>query len=127
MVGAFLTATFWILIFLAWQSGDRAVAACMAGGVFLLGTILIWLGHNRVPAAKEEDAGGWNGSICGLIFLALLNWRLDVWLAPMYGGSLETVGRVLPMAIIHWLSVVLMGWTAGLVFLTRVEGRDRAE
>jgi hypothetical protein len=48
-----------------------------------------------------------------------LNWRLDVWLAPTYGVGVETMQRLLPMAIIHWLSAIVVAWAAALVFITQ--------
>ncbi|MGA2691701.1 MAG: hypothetical protein ABSF76_05005, partial [Opitutaceae bacterium] len=62
-------------------------------------------------------------SLCGLIFLAVLNWRLDVWLAPIYGVGADAMARLLPMAIIHWLSAVVIAWTAALVFITQPDDK----
>jgi hypothetical protein len=90
----FLTATFWVLIFLAWQTGDRAVAGGIAVGVFLLGAAPLWLTRNQPPSVDKQTAGSWYVSFCGLVFLGILNWRLDVWLvrwSPKTGqdGSLS--------------------------------------
>ena len=119
MTAGFLTAAFWVLIFLAWETGDRAVAGAIAGGVFLLGAAPLWLGRNQPPPADEVKAGGWYVSFCGLVFLGILNWRLDVWLAPIYGVGVDTMQRLLPMAIIHWLSAIVVAWTVALVFITK--------
>ncbi len=119
MTAGFLTAVFWVLIFLAWQTGDRTVAAGIAGGVFLLGAAPLWLGRNHPASANEAKAGAWYVSICGLVFLGILNWRLDVWLAPIYGVGVDTMQRLLPMAVIHWLSAIVVAWTAALVFITQ--------
>ena len=115
----FLIALFWVLLFLAWQMGDRLVAGGIAGGVFLLGAVPLWLGRRRITPVDEAKAGGWYVALCGLVFLGILNWRLDVWLAPLYGGDLATLRRVLPMSIVHWLSAVVVVWTAALVFITK--------
>ncbi|HTZ19539.1 MAG TPA: sigma-70 family RNA polymerase sigma factor [Opitutaceae bacterium] len=115
----FLTATFWVLIFLAWQTGDRLVAGAIVGGVFLLGAAPFCLARIRPRPVDETKAGGWYISICGLVFLGILNWRLDVWLAPIYGVGSDTMQRLLPMAIIHWLSAIAVAWTAALVFITQ--------
>jgi len=119
MTAGFLTAAFWVLIFLAWQTGDRGVAAAIVGGVFLLGAAPLWLGRNRRAPVDEAKVGGWYVSFCGLVFLVILNWRLDVWLAPIYGVGRDAMQRLLPMAIIHWLSAVVVAWTAALVFITQ--------
>jgi RNA polymerase sigma factor (sigma-70 family) len=119
MTAGFLTAAFWVLIFLAWQAGDRAVSGAIAGGVFLLGAAPLWLGRNQLPPVDEAKAGGWYVSFCGLVFLGILNWRLDVWLAPIYGVGVDAMQRLLPMAIIHWLSAIVVAWTVALVFVTK--------
>jgi hypothetical protein len=119
MTAGFLTAVFWVLIFLAWQTGDRAVAAGIAGGAFLLGAAPFWLARNHPSPVDEAKTGGWYISSCGLVFLGILNWRLDVWLAPTYGVGVETMQRLLPMAIIHWLSAIVVAWAAALVFITQ--------
>lgn len=119
-----LTSVFWVLIFLAWQSGDRAVAVSIAGGAFLLGAVPLWLGRNHSDPVAEAKAGGWYVALCGLIFLGLLNWRLDVWLAPLLGVEMSTMERLLPMAIIHWLSAIVIAWTAALVFITQPDGKS---
>jgi RNA polymerase sigma factor (sigma-70 family) len=119
MTAGFLTAVFWVPIFLAWKTGDRPVASGIAGGVFLLGAIPCWLGRNRSPSADDARAGNWYVAICGLVFLAILNWRLDVWLAPIYGVGVEAMQRLLPMSLIHWLSALVVAWTAALAFITQ--------
>lgn len=119
MAAGFLTAVFWVLIFLAWQTGDRTVALGIAGGAFLLGALPLWLGRNPSRPVDEAKAGGWYVSSCGLVFLGLLNWRLDVWMAHIYGVGADAMQRLLPMAIIHWLSAIVIAWTAALVFVTR--------
>jgi len=119
MTAGFLTAAFWVLIFLAWQTGDRAVAGGIAAGVFLLGAIPLLLARNNPRPVDEAKAGGWYVSICGLVFLGILNWRLDVWMAPIYGVGMEAMHRLLPMAIIHVLSATVVAWTAALVFITQ--------
>jgi hypothetical protein len=118
LAAGFLTATFWVLIFLAWTTGDRTVALGIAGGVFLLGAVPLWLGQNRSRPVDEAKAGAWYVSFCGLVFLGLLNWRLNVWLAHIYGVGTDTMQQLLPMAIIHWLSALVVAWTAALVFIT---------
>jgi hypothetical protein len=52
-----------------------------------------------------------------LIFVSVLNWRLDVWLAPIYGVDLSTMHQLLPMAVVHVLSAILVAWTTALVVI----------
>lgn len=119
MTAGFLTATFWVLLFLAWQAGDRAVAVGIACCVVLLGAAPLLLGRNSPPPADEAAAGSWYVSFCGLVFLGILNWRLDVWLAPFYGVGVDSMHRLLPMTIVHGLSGIAVAWTAALVFITQ--------
>lgn len=115
----FLISLFWVLIFLAWQTGDRAVAVGIGAGAFIIGAIPLWLGKRHLLPTDEAKVGGWFLAFCGLVFLAILNWRLSVWLAPVYGVDLQTMQRLLPMALVHGLSVIAVLWTATLVFITR--------
>jgi len=119
MTVGFLTATFWVLIFLAWQTGDRTVAGGIVASVFLLAAVPLWLARNRPPSVDEQTGGSWYVSFCGLVFLAILNWRLDVWLASIYGVDVDVMHRLLPMAIVHWLSAIVVAWSVALVFITQ--------
>lgn len=121
MTAGFLTASFWVLIFLAWRTGDWSVAIGIVCGVVLLGAVPLWLGRKMPSTDDEEKAGGWYVSLCGLIFLAILNWRIDVWLAPIYGVGMDAMNHLLPKAIIHWLSAILVAWTVALVFITQTD------
>lgn len=122
-IAGFLIALFWVLLFLAWQTGDRLVAGGIAGGVFLLGAVPLWLGRRQTKPVDEAKVGGWYVAFCGLVFLGILNWRLDVWLAPLYGGDLDILHRVLPMKIIHWLSAIVVAWATALVFVTKPDDK----
>lgn len=124
MTAGFLTAVFWTLIFLAWETGDRNVAWSIVGGVFLLGAVPLWLGHHYGRSVDEAKAGAWYVSFCGLVFLAILNGRLDVWLARIYETDIDTMHRLLPMPIIHWLSAIAVAWIAALVFVTRPDDKS---
>jgi RNA polymerase sigma factor (sigma-70 family) len=123
MTVGFLMSVFWVLIFLAWRTGDGTVALAIVGGVFLLGAVPLWMGQKASRPVDEAKAGGWYVSFCGLVFLGILNWRLDAWLAPIYGVGADTMHQLLPMSVIHWLSALAVAWTAALVFVTRPDGR----
>lgn len=123
MTAGFLTAVFWVLIFLAWRTGDRAVAAGIVAGAFLLGATPLWLSRNRPRPVDEAKAGSLYVSFCGMVFLGVLNWRLNVWLAPIFGVDMDTMQRLLPMAIIHWLSAIVVAWVAALVFISQPDDK----
>lgn len=119
-VFAVLISLFWVLIFLAWQTGDRRVALAIVAGLVVWGGLPLWFGRRHPATAEaEQKAGAWFVAASGLLFLAVLNARLGVWLAGLYGVSGDRMQQLLPMAIIHWLSAVLIGWTVLLLLLTR--------
>lgn len=115
----FLTATFWAPVFLAWQTGDTAVGVGIFIGVALLGAAPLWLARHRTTPVNEDKTGGWYVAFCGLVLLALLNWRLDTWLAPIFGVDLATMQVLLPPALLHGLSALAIAWTVTLVIVTR--------
>jgi len=47
-----------------------------------------------------------------------VNLRVDRWLAPIYNVSLDEMHRLLPMAAIHVLTLLLLGWVGALLALT---------
>ncbi len=116
---AILIAIFWVLIYVAAITGDRAVAAAIGAGVIV--ATLVPFGFQRIPPTPEVDAerGGWLAAGCGVVFLLILNLRVDVWTAAIRGTDLATAHRLLPMPLVHLLSVIAAGWTALLVFHTR--------
>jgi multisubunit Na+/H+ antiporter MnhE subunit len=114
-----LVALFWLPAFLAWQAGDRTTSGAILLGAFILGAVPLWFGRRHLEHADDAKSGGWYVAICGLLFLGLLNWRLDVWLAALRGVELDAMHRALPMALIHGMSGVAVAWTAALVFITQ--------
>lgn len=117
---AILTAVFWILIYVAAITGDRVVAAAIAMGVIVATPVPFALERTPPTTPDAERArGGWFVAGCGVVFLLILNLRLDVWAAAMYATDLATARRLLPMPLIHALSVIGAGWTALLVLVTR--------
>jgi RNA polymerase sigma factor (sigma-70 family) len=119
VVAGVVTALFWILIFIAWQTGDRLVAGSLLGGVVALIVMAPLLGWCW-PSADESTLGGWYVSGCALVFLGILNWRLDVWLAVVYRVDLSTMHHLLPMGLVHGLSLFLVAWVGTLLWFTRV-------
>lgn len=119
VTAGFLTAVFWVPVFLAWQTGDRTVAVTTTAGTLLLGAVPLWLGRRERDADAEARGGSWYVAFCGLVFLGLLNWRLNVWLAPICRVDLAAMNRLFPPALLHALSAITVAWTALLVFLTR--------
>jgi hypothetical protein len=115
----FLIALFWMPAFLAWRTGDRPISGVVAGIVVFLGLVGAWVGRRVQSREDESRIGGWYVAGCALVFLALLNWRLDVWMAPIYAVDLAAMHRLMPMTIIHGLSLFEIVWIVALVRLTR--------
>jgi RNA polymerase sigma factor (sigma-70 family) len=119
VVVGMLTAVFWAPLFLAWSAGDYAVAGAIGAVVLLLCVVAGWIGRHQHSVEDEEKSGGWFVALCGLVFLGILNWRLEVWLASMQGVDLATMHQLLPPALVHGLSAIAVGWIGTLVWLTR--------
>lgn len=123
ITAAFLTSLFWVLIFVAWRTGDRTVSLAIAGGVFLLGALALWFGRHRSDPIAEARGGCQFVAFCGIVFLVVLNWRLHVWMAPVYHVDVATMHRLLPPALLFALSAFVVGWTTALVLVTRPDRR----
>lgn len=119
LVGGVLLAGFWVLILVAWMAGDRVGAAGIVGTLLVLGAFPFLDPRRRRADPGKDQGGGGYLAVCGLVFLAILNWRLDTWLAPIYGVESVAMHRLLPMALVHLLSVIVVAWTGALVFVTR--------
>ena len=116
IIATYVASTAWI-IGLAWLLGDGGAALLI---LFLTGMLATW--HLRELRGRV----GWPGqqltfashaSLCvGL--LLVVNLRLDLWLAPLYGASMEELRGALDMGLIHILTGVLIGWAALLFMIT---------
>lgn len=116
-----LTAVYWLEIVLAWRSGDRVVAILIALGVAVGGAIPLWLVRRSLnPAEQAGRMAGTFLAISGLVFLAILNWRLHAWLAPIFRTDPSRMAELLPMPLVHLLTLIVISWTW---FLAR-RGRD---
>ncbi|PTX95580.1 sigma-70 family RNA polymerase sigma factor [Opitutus sp. ER46] len=119
LTAAVLIALFWTPIFVAWRTGDHAVAWAVVGLMLGLLGWAAWWGRRHPAPADGDRLGGWFIVICALLFLGLINWRLNVWLAPVYRVDLATMNRLLPPMLLHGLSAIAIAWAAVLVRLTR--------
>ena len=134
-------ASCWWLIDLAWKVGDRLPALILSA--MMIG-LLIW--NARQARVKTGDAGmrmhlkhlvGING-----VMLLVLNWRLGVWVAArtenvqyvevqrLFSNTTDKlsyltvidpagVDRLLPMWIVHVLTLALVAWVVVLMAMTR--------
>jgi len=118
MVAGLYLALFSCLICLAWRAHDRVTAGVVAGVMAGLG---IW--HFLDLRAKSEPealrpaiahvALGW-GAV-----LAILNLRLDVWLAAFRGSDVAQIHRLLPVWALPLATFTLLLWVGLLFLLTK--------
>ncbi len=119
VLGVYVASTAWI-IGLTWFLRDRwtsAVLALIAVGLAAWNLRKV-RGQTKAEAARLNAI--FNGILCGVI-LVVVNLRVDRWLAPIYGVSLEEMHRLLPMGLVHLLTGLLVGWIAAVLLLTRVD------
>ena len=117
VAAVYIASSAWIIGF-TWVIGDRLVALLM----ILLALGLMAENIRRVRHASAEVRhrviAKFNGWFCVLL-LAIVNLRVDRWLATFYQLSLPEVHTILPMSTVHLLTAGVLGWTALLLVLTR--------
>jgi hypothetical protein len=70
-------------------------------------------------AAAVGPALGRHVNLFGLMILAILNLRADVWVARAYGVSVAEAHNLQPIWIIPVLTLALIAWTAVVITLTK--------
>ena len=102
------------LIRLAWIHDDHMAAGIATGMMVVLGLCSFFKVRGGTGAAVEQTLG-WHLSLDGLIILAILNLRADVWAASAYGVSVAEAQHLLPLWIVPLLTLALLAWWAALV------------
>jgi RNA polymerase sigma factor (sigma-70 family) len=111
------------LIRLAWIHDDHMAAGIATGMMLVLGLCSFFKVRGGTGAAVEQTLG-WHLSLDGLIILAILNLRADVWAASAYGVSVAEAQHLLPLWIVPLLTLALLAWWAALVItLTKPKSR----
>ncbi len=124
VLGAYVASTAW-LIWLTWITGDRGTAGFLAGfAAVLMGWNFRQVRGLSAPAACFPNAV-FNAALCGVI-LAVVNLRVDEWLAPIYHVSSAEMHRLLPMSRVHLLTVALIGWITLVFLVTKPREARRA-
>jgi uncharacterized membrane protein len=70
-------------------------------------------------AAVVGPALGRDLSLFSLVILAILNLRMDVWVASAYGVTVTEAHNLQPIWIIPLLSLTLIAWSALVITLTK--------
>jgi len=117
----------WIL-WLTWQAHDP-LATGIAAGVMLLMMVWSFFRLRGKSAVELTPTLGRHQSLFGLVILAILNLRADVWVARAYGVTTAEAHELQPIWIIPVLTLVLIAWSALVIKLTKpdseVSGANR--
>jgi RNA polymerase sigma factor (sigma-70 family) len=110
VTAAFMSAGWHLMLFtgplfIAWRVGDFAAAGIIAALMVALG---VWNFCNR---RNQSEIGGLGHlGVCCAVILAVVNLRLDVWLASARGVSLAEIHVLYPPWIVPALTLILMAW-----------------
>ena len=107
----------WI-IWLTWTAHDP-LATSVAAGTMLVLALWSFVQLRGKSAATVGPALGRHVNLFGLMILAILNLRADVWVAHMYGVTVAEAHALQPIWIIPVLTVALIAWTALVITLTK--------
>jgi hypothetical protein len=121
VAGTYLTIFSW-LIYLTWRVHDWTVAASITGFVPVLSVLSFFRHRQESGAAAVRVSYGFIAWCCVLV-VALINFRLDGWVAAARGVSVAEVHRLLPFGIIPLLTGVLLIWCGVILHLTKSRQR----
>ncbi|HSY43467.1 MAG TPA: hypothetical protein VK811_06115, partial [Candidatus Acidoferrum sp.] len=108
---------FWGIILEAWRAQDRLGSLIIAGLMIVLGAWNFFKtrDQNGVPivGAYFIQIGS-----CTALMLAILNLRLDLWLANNYGVTVAQLHETMPVWMIPTLTLVFLVWSAAVYIMT---------
>lgn len=107
----------WI-IRLTWIAHDP-LATGIAAGTMLVMAFWSFFRLRGSTAAAVGPALGQHLNLLGLMILAILNLRADVWVAKAYGVTVAEAHHLQPIWIIPVLTLALIAWTAVVITLTK--------
>ena len=107
---------------LAWNANDHMAAGIATGTMLVLGVYSFFKVRGGTGAVVEQTLGR-HLSLDGLIILAILNLREDVWVASAYGVSVAEAHNLQPTWIVPLLTLALLAWWAMVVALTKPKRR----
>ena len=107
----------WV-IRLTWIAHDP-LATGIAAGTMLVLALWSFVRLRGKSAAAVGLALGWDMNLIGLMILAILNLRADVWVAKAYGVTVAEAHNLQPIWIIPVLTLALIAWTALVITLTK--------
>jgi RNA polymerase sigma factor (sigma-70 family) len=109
---------FWGFILLAWQSQDRLGSITLVGLMTVLG---VWNFFNTRDRNGTVIATGYFIQLasCCVVILAVMNLRLDLWLARGYGVTVAQLHEQIPFWMVPTLTLVLLVWSVAVYLMTR--------
>jgi len=114
--GVYVALFSW-LIYIAWRAHDLVTAGIIGGIMAVLG---IWhflhVRGRSEPPAMHTVIG--HLALAWAIVLAILNLRLNVWLAAFRGVDIAEIHRLLPVWVVPLATLTLLIWTGVFVALT---------
>jgi RNA polymerase sigma factor (sigma-70 family) len=109
---------FWGIMLNAWQTHDRLGAIIIAGVMTVLGLWNFFKYRGRVGPAIGQAYMLQLASCC-VVLLAIINLRMDRWIANIYGVSVAELHQRMPVWLIPVLTLVLLLWTILLLVMTK--------
>ena len=116
VAGGYLLFTW--MIRLTWVAHDP-LATGIAAGTMLVLALWSFVRLRGKSAAAVRLALGWDMNLIGLMILAILNLRADVWVARAYGVAVAEAHNLQPIWIIPVLTLALIAWSAMVFALTK--------
>ncbi len=108
------------LVQLAWIAGDLiSIAVSLFTGVAVFAWAIVFPRRLQKSGFDPARLASVPAALISGVILALLNWRLDLWVSVIRHTDLGAAHRFLPMGIIHLATILLVLWIAVLVLGTR--------
>jgi RNA polymerase sigma factor (sigma-70 family) len=121
IAGLYLPLFLW-LITLAWWAQDLLSVGILTGAMVVLGVWHSFQFRGRPGVAGVRASIGCLTLAFGVIVL-ILNWRLDVWMAPRYEVSVAEMHHLYPMWLIPSLTLALLLWIGLVLAITNPKRR----
>ena len=106
------------MIRLTWIAHDPLATGIAAGTMLVLGLRSFFQLRGK-SAAAIGPAIAKDTNLVGLMILAILNLRADVWVARAYGVTVAEAHNLQPIWIIPVLTLALIAWSAMVFALTK--------
>jgi hypothetical protein len=117
---------FWGFIFMARAAHDNLWTGIITATMVVLGLWFYFQPRGKTWIAAKRAAIGHVALALGMV-LVILNLRIDVWLASYRGVSVTEIHQLLPMWVIHLLTLALLIWTGVLLAMTRVKVAEQRQ